>query len=543
MATSNKTQIWATSTPCTSDSEGSKLPGPQDVELGQVRHETPPYHVFSKRQKWFIVCLVSLAGSFSPLSSNIYFPAIDSISSELGVSQSDVALTIMVFMIVQGIAPSIFGAISDAKGRRITFITVLVIYMGANIGLAFTSSFPMLMALRGVQAAGSSATISISVGVISDISCANERGGFMGTNAGMRMVGQAIGPVLGGLLNSAWGFRSIFWFLFSFGVVASLLLVIFLPETQREIAGNGSNPLSGLHKPIVALTKTAKVPGAVPTPKTRPLNLKNVLKPLTHVFKKDIFILLSWGAVVYTLWSMVTSSTATVLLKAFPRLTQWQIGLCFLPNGIGCVLGSISTGRLLDKTFKRVEAEYCKQRGMDSIDIKNTTDFPFERARLPLMPYFSFVFIVALALYGPSYDLNDLRREYAPNLIASLGLQFIIAFTATAIFNINSTMLIDSFPDGAAGATATNNLCRCLLGAAGVSVIQPLMDAVGVRNAWFILTGVAVFFSPLVWIQWKLVMAQSVRASRTGPDPTASYVALLLRRDDYAALTGNTRQV
>jgi hypothetical protein len=40
----------------------------------------PPYHVFDHRQKLFLVYIVSFAGFFSPLSSNIYFPAIEAIS-------------------------------------------------------------------------------------------------------------------------------------------------------------------------------------------------------------------------------------------------------------------------------------------------------------------------------------------------------------------------------------------------------------------------------------------------------------------------------
>lgn len=146
----------------------------------------PLYHILSRRKKWGFVVLASLAGCFSPLSSNIYFPAIDSISSDLDVSLSLVALTITVYMVVQGIAPSLFGAFSDTYGRRLTFTASLVIYTAANLALAFTSSFPMLLVMRGVQAAGSAATISISAGVIADIADPRERGGFMGTNAGIR---------------------------------------------------------------------------------------------------------------------------------------------------------------------------------------------------------------------------------------------------------------------------------------------------------------------------------------------------------------------
>lgn len=333
------------------------------------------------------------------------------------------------------------------------------------------------------------------------------------------MVGQAIGPVLGGLLNSAWGFRSIFWFLFCFGATVLLLVVALLPETQHGIAGNGTIPLKGLHKPLVywirppktwtehgattSTTTAREKHGAAPPKKLRAIVAQRMIAPLKHVLEKDVAVLLLWGAMIYTAWSMVTSSTATVLLHEFPYLTQWQVGLCFLPNGFGCVLGSISTGYLLDKTFRSVESQYKTERGLDTIDHDVCTDFPFERARLLLMPYYSLAFIVALALYGPSYEFNDLRRYFAANLAASLGLQFFIAFTATAIFNINSTLLVDCFPNGSAGATATNNLFRCLVGAAGVSAIEPLIDAVRIRNAFLILTGIICLFSPLVVVQWK----------------------------------------
>lgn len=98
----------------------------------------PPYHIFTLARKKQMVYIVSLAGLFSPLSSNIYFPALGQISKvivhptssvaladrikDLKVSLSLVSLTITVYMVVQGLAPSFWGPLSDTKGRRITFI-------------------------------------------------------------------------------------------------------------------------------------------------------------------------------------------------------------------------------------------------------------------------------------------------------------------------------------------------------------------------------------------------------------------------------------
>lgn len=73
-----------------------------------------------------------------------------------------IALTVTVYMIVQGLAPSFWGPLSDTRGRRVTFIGTFAVYLLANIALAFSDDeFEILMAFRAVQAAGSAATISV----------------------------------------------------------------------------------------------------------------------------------------------------------------------------------------------------------------------------------------------------------------------------------------------------------------------------------------------------------------------------------------------
>lgn len=51
------------------------------VYVAKQELEQPPYHIFSMAKKRQLVYIVSLAGLFSPLSSNIYFPALKEIST------------------------------------------------------------------------------------------------------------------------------------------------------------------------------------------------------------------------------------------------------------------------------------------------------------------------------------------------------------------------------------------------------------------------------------------------------------------------------
>jgi len=66
-------------------------------------------------------------------------------------------------MVVQGLAPSFWGPLSDTRGRRITFIGTFTVYLLANVGLAFSRNFGTLMLFRAIQAAGSAATISVGM--------------------------------------------------------------------------------------------------------------------------------------------------------------------------------------------------------------------------------------------------------------------------------------------------------------------------------------------------------------------------------------------
>ncbi|KAI2815370.1 hypothetical protein CBS63078_6143 [Aspergillus niger] len=85
----------------------------------------PPYTIFDRSQKRLLAVLVSAAATFSTLASNIYFPAIPSISRSLNVSTELVNLSITSYLIFQGLAPSLWGPISDVKGRRIAYIVMI----------------------------------------------------------------------------------------------------------------------------------------------------------------------------------------------------------------------------------------------------------------------------------------------------------------------------------------------------------------------------------------------------------------------------------
>jgi hypothetical protein len=122
------------------------------------------------------------------------------------------------------------------------------------------------------------------------------------------------------------------------------------------------------------------------------------------------------------------------------------------------------------------------------------------------------VFCACTAAYGWTV-------EYA--IAIPLILQFLIAFSATSIFNINSTLMIDLYPSKPASATAIvcytelityyeprltfnlqNNLMRCTVGAIGVGVVEKMAAAIHDGTTFTVLAGVASASVSLVWLQW-----------------------------------------
>lgn len=77
------------STPTIVPEDENQLPEvPVSVALESQTPSPPPYHVFSRTRKLQMIFIVSLAAIFSPLSSNIYFPALGEISRVRGLSTS-----------------------------------------------------------------------------------------------------------------------------------------------------------------------------------------------------------------------------------------------------------------------------------------------------------------------------------------------------------------------------------------------------------------------------------------------------------------------
>ncbi|KAK0988891.1 hypothetical protein LTR91_009413 [Friedmanniomyces endolithicus] len=481
---------------------------PQDLEsLQTVQTNSAPWSIFTPGQKRFIVLMVAVAGFFSPLSANIYFPALNTLSTDFHVTPAIMNLTLTSYMIFQGLAPTIFGDLADMAGRRPAYIIGFAVYIGACIGIACCDSYAALLVLRCLQSSGSSGTIALASGVVADIATSAERGVWMGWATSGPMVAPAIAPVLGGIFAQFLGWRWIFWFLVILAAVFMIPFLITFPETGRNVVGNGSIPPQSWNHSLLSYLQAQRLARSTPplyrtlsqeTTRTaqqklaraRTLRIPNPLNTLHILLEKDVALLLLYNSLVYCAFYDVMASAPQLFAETY-GYDALQIGLCFLPFGCGCFLAPALVGKAMDINFRSNARKigYTIVKGKAN-DLRH---FPLEKTRIQIALPLVFVGDAALLCYGWVMQVQT-------SLAAPLVLMFIMGLTLTGAFNAMSVMLVDLYPLSPATATAANNLVRCLMGAGATGVIIYMIEAMGRGWCFTFIAGVVAAFSPILWV-------------------------------------------
>ncbi|KAI1124669.1 chloramphenicol resistance protein [Nemania abortiva] len=449
----------------------------------------PPYTVFSPGMKRWLVGMNCVAAFMSPITANIYFPAIPTLSRDLGVGVDQINLTLTTYMILQALAPTIFGDFGDIAGRRPAFIIAFVIYLGANLGLALQRNYAALLVLRMLQSGGSSGTIALVYAVVADIAPSYERGKYMGIVGSGITIGPAVGP--GGLLNAYLGWPWIFWFLIILTVVWLIPYTLAVPETARKVVGNGSIPPQGWNMTLIDYLRFRHQNISRPTSvKRQKIPIPNPLNTLKVLRYKNMAMILFYNATLFIGFSTVTATLATQFQQIY-GYDELTLGLLYLPIGGSTTIASIGGGFVADWNFRRI----AKKLGV-KIDRKRGNDlanFPVEKARIQLI--LPLIFIGAGALIGYGWAL-----ERQVSVAVPLVLSFFIGLCVTWPFQIMNLLIVDSYPGAPATATAANNLVRCLTGAAATASIEPIIRAIGRGWAFTILALLFTLPSPALWV-------------------------------------------
>jgi DHA1 family bicyclomycin/chloramphenicol resistance-like MFS transporter len=183
-----------------------------------------------------LTLLLAMLTGLGPLSMDMYLASLPSIGHLLGAPASQVQLTISFYLIGFATAQVFHGPLSDRHGRRPVLLAALGLYLVASLACALSFSIETLIVARFVQAVGGSGATVLARAVVRDMFEGGRIGRELSRMAAIMALAPLIAPLIGGVLQTAFGWRSNFVALICFGAAAWAMVWFLLPETLRQRA-------------------------------------------------------------------------------------------------------------------------------------------------------------------------------------------------------------------------------------------------------------------------------------------------------------------
>lgn len=189
----------------------------------------------SSKDKFLLLTATIIASFITPFMSSSINLALPVMAKEFGMDNILLSWVSTSFLLSAAIFLVPFGRYADMYGRKRTFTIGIIIYSISSLALAFSPNTEILLILRIVQGIGGAMIFSTSVALITVSFPQNERGKAMGILVTAVYIGISAGPVVGGVLTHAYGWRSIFMVNAFLGVLSlASVLMLKIEKNQKK---------------------------------------------------------------------------------------------------------------------------------------------------------------------------------------------------------------------------------------------------------------------------------------------------------------------
>jgi MFS family permease len=190
---------------------------------------------------WLAVAAVCLGAFMGQLDASVVTVAFPALQRQFGTGLASVQWVSLAYLLVLTALLVPAGRWSDRVGRKLMYLYGFIVFAGSSAACGLAPSLGALIALRVVQAGGAALLQANSVALVVTSVPERNRRTALGVQAAAQAVGLASGPVIGGLLVAAAGWRWVFFLNVPVGMLAVVAGIYLLPRTR----GAGGELLAG----------------------------------------------------------------------------------------------------------------------------------------------------------------------------------------------------------------------------------------------------------------------------------------------------------
>ncbi len=199
-----------------------------------------------------LLTLILLTG-FSPLSLNMFMPSLANIADDLATDYAMISWSVSGYLAITAVIQLIIGPLSDRIGRRPVLLVALGIFGFASVGCLLAQNIKTFFLFRILQG-GMTAGYTLSLAIVRDTKSEQQAVSLIGYIGMSMAVAPMLGPMLGGVMDTVFGWRSIFLFYAASGFVLFTICWFDLGETRRPYVpatkGSRGKPASLVREPL-----------------------------------------------------------------------------------------------------------------------------------------------------------------------------------------------------------------------------------------------------------------------------------------------------
>ena len=180
-----------------------------------------------------LTALLAALSAIGPLTTDMYLPSLPDIAQKLSASTPQVQFTISAYLIGFAVGQILYGPLSDRHGRKPVLLAAMGIYCVATVVCALSTSIEMLIVARAFQALGGSGGIVLARAIVRDLYSGTRAGRELSLIGAVMALAPVLAPVVGGVMQTGFGWRSVFFALVAAGIAGVGVVILLLPETLK----------------------------------------------------------------------------------------------------------------------------------------------------------------------------------------------------------------------------------------------------------------------------------------------------------------------